>query len=170
MAQILLLFSFVANSMNSSAETKLQTILSRIAVARGFNAVEGLILGALLLHPQPRTQRNIAAVVGRSQSTISRALHRMIERGVVEWNRKTGSREMLFTLASESPRGLILSGLLRWLSTNSILRNELEALVGDEETKLNINVKSVAQEMIDTIDYVSQVLKPVLSALDTTKP
>lgn len=154
--------------MISKVEMKLQIILSNIAAARGFNAIEGAILGNLLLHPRPRTQRDIAVAVGRSQSTISRALHRMTERGIVEWSRRPGSREMLFTLVSESPKGLVLSGLLKWLKTNSILRTELQALINEEETRLDAEVESVAREMIRTIDYIGQVLKPALSALKLT--
>ncbi len=156
--------------MSSLVEMRLQAILAKIAVARGFIAVEGSILGALLLHPQPRTQRDIAKAVGRSQSTVSRALRRLTERGVVEWHRKIGSREMLFTLVSDSPRGLILSGLLRWINTNSVLRNELMILIGEQDSKLDVRVERVAREMIETIDYASHVLKPVISDLEMDEP
>ncbi|NHI84020.1 MAG: MarR family transcriptional regulator [Candidatus Thorarchaeota archaeon] len=151
--------------MPSEPEKKLQTILANIAAARGFNAVEGSILGTLLLHSQPRTQRDIAAAVGRSQSTISRALRRLIDRGVIEWRRKPGSREMLFSLVSESPKGLILSGLLKWLNTNSVLRDVLEALIDEMPAGSDTKVESVARDLIGTIDYVGQVLKPALNTL-----
>ena len=160
----------IAHSKNmiSSPEMRLQTILANIAAARGFNAVEGSILGTLLLHPQPRTQRDIATSVGRSQSTISRALRHLTDRGIVEWTRRPRSREMLFMLVSESPKGLLLSGLLRWLETNSILRGELKALIDNEESEVDSRVESIAREMIHTIDSIGRVLKPALDALKLT--
>jgi DNA-binding transcriptional regulator GbsR (MarR family) len=152
--------------MSSHAEMMLQTLLAKVATTRGFNAVEGLVLGTLLLNPQARTQRDIAKAIGRSQSTVSRALRRMTRRGVVEWSRRSGSREMVFSLVSESPKGLILSGIHVWLKTNSMLRAELELILKEQESKDNVRVEQIARNLIETIDYVSDLLKPAIVKLE----
>ncbi len=152
--------------MSSHTEMMLQALFAKVATARGFNAVEGLILGTLLLNPQARTQRDIAKAIGRSQSTVSRALQRMAKRGVVEWSRRSGSRELLFSLVSESPTRLILSGIHVWLKTNSMLRVELELILKEQNSNDDVRVEQIARNLIETIDYVSDLLKPAIVKLE----
>jgi DNA-binding transcriptional regulator GbsR (MarR family) len=156
--------------MNSTAEIKLRTLLAKIAEARGLNAIEGSILSVLLLNPNLVTQRDIARAIGRSQSTVSRALQRMVRRGVVKWNRRSGSREMLFALASEHPQGLILSGIQGWLNTNVVLKRELEFILRDLNSESNPKVELTTRALIKAIDYASILLKPVIAKIENSEP
>lgn len=159
-------FSFLALSMYSQSGLKLQVLLSKIATSRGFNAVEGLILGFLLVHPSFMTQREIAKAVGRSQSTVSRALQRMTERSIVKWNRKKGSREMVFSIVSEKPKNLVLSGILGWVKSSSILRDELKQLIKEQEHENDGRVEKIAKDIIGAIDIVIELLNPVICSLE----
>ena len=152
--------------MSSLSKTKLQDILARTAASRGFNAIEGTILGHLLLHPSPMTQREIAKAVGRSQSTVSRALQRMTKRGAVNWTRKKGLREMIFSTASENSKGLIFSGIIRWVKTSSILRDELKLIVKEHQFNDESRVGRIANDMIEAIDYVEHLLNPIILTLE----
>jgi DNA-binding transcriptional regulator GbsR (MarR family) len=152
--------------MNSSAEIRLRTLLSKIAEDRGLNAVEGSILSVLLLTTDPLTQRNIASVVDRSQSTVSRALQRMVKRGVIKWNRRSGSREMLFSLRSKHPQGLILSGIQGWLNTNIALRKELEVITKRSDSQSDQRVEQIASALIEAIDYASALLEPIIKKIE----
>jgi DNA-binding transcriptional regulator GbsR (MarR family) len=155
--------------MNSTAELKLRTLLAKIAEARGLNAVEGSILSTLFLNPNLMTQRDIARDVGRSQSTVSRSLQRMVRRGVVKWNRRSGSREMLFALASEHPQGLILSGIQGWLNTNAVLKRELESILRDLNSESSPKAEQTTRALIKAIDYASILLEPVIAKIENSE-
>lgn len=152
--------------MSSDIEQQLQTLLAKIAATRGFNAVEGLILSYLLLYPLPLTQREIADSINRSQSTVSRALKRMTKRGIVQWKRRSGSREMVYSAISESPQELILSWITGWIKTNRLLRNELVSIIKEQDSNNNVRIKRIVRDMIDTIDYVEKLMAPVIISLD----
>jgi DNA-binding transcriptional regulator GbsR (MarR family) len=152
--------------MNSGAELKLRTLLSKIAEVRGLNAVEGSILSILLLTPNPLTQRDIAIAVDRSHSTISRALQRMVKRGIVKWNRRSGSREMLFSLTSKHPQELILSGIWGWLNANIALRKELVVIINELDSGSDQGVRQIASALIEAIDYASTLLEPIIKKIE----
>ena len=102
-------------------------IFEGIADRRGLPVIIGRMMAAFFLEGRELNQKELSDITGYSLSSVSRAVERMVQMGIVH-KHKAPSREHFVYNMKIDYRDLAVGGLEAWIRHAELSKNEIESL------------------------------------------